>query len=190
MVKNKAQKNSQSTVEEEFDFSKLIKTKLERRVMDHFEAVTKNLDANMEEAITAQATMITHSLAAVTKMYEAGGYVNTRGVFVSLGPRDLLFLQQAIDSSLRLRSDLLMIPMGLEATANFMKLAKDMSDKGSAADPNTGLAEPPPLRAIDGEEDGDNIEDNEVQEEKNSFSKINKSTPKPLTIELKTVDTE
>lgn len=133
--------------------------------MQHLENVSNTFPADNPEHLTNQALMIGESLTAIQKMYKEGGYVTPRGHFIPFSARDLLFLQQSLDSALRLRSDLLMIPFGVEQAVNMATATAKLEKQASSENPNVGLQEPPEMSPIDGPRSEENTFESTVKEQ-------------------------
>lgn len=171
-----------SEKKKKLDFSNLLKNKLEERVLNHFEAVAEAFSGETADSIEAQTQLLAHSFDSIIKIYKDGGYINARGYKTALSPRDILFLQQAIENAIRLRSELLMLPLGVSNSTEFLKASNSLPS--DVNDPkNSGLNEPPPLAAIDSEKD-----ETSVDVEPESPVEEQAEEQEVLGIPLKTVD--
>lgn len=137
----------------------LFKTKLEKRVLEHFEAVIDAYAADDPLGIDAQKTLLSKSLESIVKIYEEGGYKNARGRHVPLNPRDLLFLQQTMENAFKLRADILMLPHGMSNVTEIMETIKNLESKDIGDNKNVGLKEAPPLVPLDAEQDAEEFPD-------------------------------
>ncbi len=134
----------------DFDFSKLYKNNLEKRLVEYLEVAAGLYSENLEEGMQAQVALVSKSIENIALMLAEQGYVDNRGLFVRFKPQDLLVIQEALNKAIKMRADIMMLPMGLEALTKAMASTNNVKDKPSGAgNPMTGLSEPPPLVAVD-----------------------------------------
>jgi hypothetical protein len=137
----------------DYDFTKLYKDRLEKRLVDYLEVAAGLYNDNIEQSIQAQVALVSKSIENIALMLAEQGYVNNRGLFQRFTPSDLLTIQQALNAALKMRADIMMQPMGLEALGKAMASVNNIvQEKTNSSNPNTGLAEPPPLVAVDSKE--------------------------------------
>lgn len=143
--------SSTKTADSEVNFSKLYKNRMEKRLVDYLEALAQLPQDDLKNAIQAQKALVAKSLEIIALMMLEQGYVShTTGLFVRFSPQDILVMTRALDMGLRMRADIMMEPMGLEALTKAMGMVDKVAGMGKATvDSNTGLKEPPPLVAVD-----------------------------------------
>lgn len=146
--------SSTKTDDKTTDFSKFYTNRVEKRIVDYLEALATLPQENTQQAIQAQVALVARSIENIAMMLAEQGYINNDGRFVRFIPKDLLTMQQALNMAIKMRSDILMQPIGLEAVTktmeNISKLSGSHVDK---ANPNTGLNAPPPLVPVDAKPD-------------------------------------
>lgn len=143
--------SSDKAKEPEINFSKLYKNRLEKRIVDYLEAIAQVPDADLRLTIMAQKALVAKSIENIALMLSEQGYFNNWGYFVRFTPQDLLTIQQALAAALKLRADIMMEPLGLEALTKAMGLADKVTGTGpTGSNPHTGLSEAPPMSAVDG----------------------------------------
>lgn len=136
--------------EPEINFSKLFKNRIEKRLVDYLEAIAQLPPENTTQAILAQKALVGRTIENIGMMLTDAGYYDNEGYFVRFTPQNILTITQALTMALKLRADILMEPMGLEALTKSMGLADKITGLGPTGDdPNTGLKAPPPMVAVD-----------------------------------------
>jgi len=147
--------SSKTNEKEQVSFTKLYRNRFEKRIVDHLAEVAgiaENL--HTKDALNAQLALVGRSIEGIAMMLNEQGYIDNRGRFVSFTPADILTINQALKVALALRNDILYIPNGAEGLAKTMQAASKTVDAvGASTNPNIGLSEPPPLRAVDSEPD-------------------------------------
>ncbi len=143
--------SSTKNAESEVNFSKLYKNRMEKRLVDYLEALAQLPTEDLKTAILAQKALVAKTLENIALMMLEQGYVDhSTGLFVRFSPQDLLVMTKALDMGLRMRADIMMEPMGLEALTKAMGMVDKVAGMGKdTKDSNTGLKEPPPLVAVD-----------------------------------------
>jgi hypothetical protein len=137
----------------DYDFSKLYKNRLEKRLVEYLEVVSGLYGKDLEQGVQAQVALVSKSIENIALMLAEQGYINNRGIFQRFSPSDLLTIQQALNAALKMRADIMMQPMGLEALTKNMAAVNSITTAGNnSGNPNTGLSEPPPLVAVDSKE--------------------------------------
>lgn len=134
----------------EHDFSKFYKNKMEERLVKYLEVAAGLYTDNLGENIQAQVALVSRSIENIALMLAENGYINQRGHFVRFSPSDLLTIQSALAMALKLRADVMMLPLGLEGLTKAMSAVDKVTQHTvGAGNPNTGLTEPPPMVAVD-----------------------------------------
>jgi len=134
----------------DYDFRKFYKDRLEKRLVEYLEVASGLYSSETGETIQAQVALVSKSIENIALMMAEQGYINNQGRFVRFQPSDLLTIQQALNMALKMRADVMMMPMGLEALTKTMSaLDKTSSAHSSSTNPHTGLSEPPPMVAVD-----------------------------------------
>lgn len=133
------------------DFSKFYKNRMEERLVKYLEVAAGLYTDNLGENIQAQVALVSRSIENIALMLAENGYISNRGHFVRFTPSDLLTIQAALTSALKLRADVMMLPMGLEGLTKAMSAVDKVQQHSvGSGNPHTGLSEPPPLAAVDG----------------------------------------
>ena len=140
-----------SNKEAEVNFSKLYKNRMEKRLVEYLEAIASIPTENLKTSILAQKPLVGKTIENIAQMLLEQGYVShTTGLFVRFTPQDLLVITRSLDMALRMRADIMLEPMGLEALTKSMGLVDKVTGMGKdTTDSNTGLKEPPPMVAVD-----------------------------------------
>lgn len=133
-------------------FRNLYRDRLEKRIVEHLEAIIEITEHTTKDALQSQLALIGRSLEGIALMLAEQGYVNNRGAFVSFTPSDILTIQQALGLAIKLRSDVLMTPFGAEGVAKVMSSLDKSASKSTEGNPHTGLQEPPQMVAVDTEQ--------------------------------------
>lgn len=150
----------------DYDFTKLYKNRLEQRLVEYLETVSGLYDSSAPQSIQAQVALASKSIENIALMMAEQGYVNNRGIFQRFSPSDLLTIQQALTAAIKLRADIMMQPVGLEALTKHMSAINSVElQANKSGNPNTGLSEPPPLVAVDSQKSS-------VEEEEPVFGNI------------------
>lgn len=135
------------------DFSKFYKNKMEERLVNYLEIASGLYSDNLKENIQAQSALVSRAIENIALMLAENGYVNPRGHFVRFQPTDLLTINSALTMALRLRADVMMLPLGLEGLTKAMASVDKLTTPPLGANnPNVGLNEPPPMVAVDAKE--------------------------------------
>ena len=147
--------SSKSKQKEQVSFTKLYRNRFEKRIVDYLAEVAGLADSlHTQEALNSQLALVGRSIEGIAMMLNEQGYIDNRGRFVSFTPADLLTINQALNVAIQLWNDILYIPNGADGLAKVMQAVnKTTEEVGASTDPNIGLAEPPPLKAVDSEPD-------------------------------------
>lgn len=152
-----------SNDDESYDFTRLYRNRLEKRLVEYLEVTAKLYDGTLEENIQAQSALVGKSIEAIALMLAEQGYMANSGVFVRFTPKDLLTIQKALEAALHLRADIQAQPLGLNGFVTSLTKLHELESKKNASavattdSPYAGLSEPPPLVAVDSPPDSERV---------------------------------